>query len=181
MPSTSVPPPVMEVLPAEQVRDPDLWIVAAAWATIVFAAIQILLFAFGRDQGIYAMVASGLLDGKLPYRDVWDFKPPGVFLCYALSFALFGESMAAPRVLEVLGLVGLVFAFRRIALVYFDSKTAGLVGAAVAALTQAELEFWHTGQPETFGTYLIAAALVLTSHPYTRRRTRVWGWIGVGI
>lgn len=181
MPSTSVPPPAIDALPAEQVRDPDLWIVAAAWATIVFASIQILLFSFGRDQGIYAMVASGLLDGKLPYRDVWDFKPPGIFLCYGLSFALFGESMAAPRVLEVLGLVGLVFAFRRIASVYFDSKTAGMIGAAVAALTHAELEFWHTGQPETFGTYLIAAALVLASHPYTRRRTRVWGWVGIGV
>lgn len=180
MPSTSVPPPAIDALPAEQVRDPDLWIVAAAWATIVFACIQILLFSFGRDQGIYAMVASGLLDGKLPYRDVWDFKPPGIFLCYGLSFALFGESMAAPRVLEVLGLVGLVFAFRRIGSVYFDSKTAGTVGAAVAAMTHAELEFWHTGQPETFGTYLIAAALVLTSHSYTRRRTRLWGWVGIG-
>jgi len=181
MPSTSVPPPAIDALPAEQVRDPDLWIVAAAWATIVFAAIQILLFSFGRDQGIYAMVASGLLDGKLPYRDVWDFKPPGIFLTYALSFAVFGESMTAPRLLEVLGLLWLVFAFRRIASVYFDSKTAGMIGVAVAALTHAELEFWHTGQPETFGTYLIAAALVLTSHPYARRRTRVWGWVGIGV
>src|SRR6187455_481019 len=181
MPSASVPPPVIEVLPAEQVRDPDLWIVAAAWATIVFAAVQILLFSFGRDQSIYALVASGLCDGKLPYRDVWDFKPPGIFLTYALSFAVFGESMVGPRLLEVLGLLGLVFAFRRLASVYFDSKNAGLLGGAVAALTQAELEFWHTGQPETFGTYFIVAALVLTSHPYARRRMRYWGWVGIGV
>lgn len=181
MPSASVPPPTIEVLPAEQERDPDVWIVAAAWATIAFAGLQILLFSFGRDQGIYAMVASGLLDGKLPYRDVWDFKPPGIFITYATAFALFGESMLAPRVLEVAGLVGMVFCFRRLGSTFFDSKTAGLIGAAVAALTHAELEFWHSGQPETFGTYFIAAALVLTSHSYVRRRSRYWAWVGIGI
>lgn len=181
MPSTSVPPPAIDALPAEQSRDPDIWVVAAAWATIAFSALQILLFSFGRDQSIYAMVGSGLLQGELPYRDVWDFKPPGIFFAYALAFGVFGQSMLAPRILEVLGLVALVFAFRRLGLVLYGSRTAGLVGAAVAALAHAELEFWHTGQPETFGAYFTVVALVLTCHDYTRRRTRLWGWVGIGL
>jgi hypothetical protein len=37
------------------------------------AALQILLFGFGRDQGIYAVVGSGILRGEMPYRDLWDF------------------------------------------------------------------------------------------------------------
>ena len=181
VPSASVPPPAIDALPAEQSRDPDIWVVAAALATIAFSALQILLYSFGRDQSIYAMVGSGLLEGELPYRDVWDFKPPGIFFVYALAFGVLGQSMLAPRILEVLGLLGLVFAFRRLGLVLFGSRTAGLVGAAVAALAHAELEFWHTGQPETFGAYFIAAALVLTCHDYVRPRTRIWGWVGIGV
>jgi hypothetical protein len=181
MPSASVPPPAIDALPAEQSRDPDVWVVVAALATIAFSALQILLYSFGRDQSIYAMVGSGLLRGELPYRDVWDFKPPGIFFVYALAFAVFGQSMLAPRILEVLGLVGLVFAFRRLGLVLFGSRTAGLVGAAVAALVHAELEFWHTGQPETFGAYFIVAALVLTCHDYAHPRVRIWGWVGIGL
>lgn len=181
MPSTSVPPPAIDALPAEQSRDPDLWVVAAAWITIAFSALQILMYSFGRDQSIYAMVGSGLLQGQLPYRDVWDFKPPGIFFAYALAFAVFGQSMLAPRILEALGLLGLVFAFRRVGLVLFGSRTAGLVGAAVAALVHAELEFWHTGQPETFGAYFTVGALVLTCHEYAQPRTRLWGWVGIGV
>ncbi len=181
MPSTSVPPPAIDVLPAEGARDPDLWVIAAAWTTVVFALVQILMFPFGRDQGIYAMVASGLLDGKIPYRDVWDFKPPAIFFTYAASFLAFGESMLAPRVLEAFGLIGLVFGFRRLGLTYFGSRTAGLLGAAVAALTHAQLEFWHTGQPETFGTYLVVLAIVLTSHDFTRSRNRTLAWVAIGM
>jgi 4-amino-4-deoxy-L-arabinose transferase-like glycosyltransferase len=52
---------------------------------------------FERDEGTYATVAQGLLDGKVPYRDLFDNKPPLVYGWYAFSFALFGESTTAPR------------------------------------------------------------------------------------
>jgi 4-amino-4-deoxy-L-arabinose transferase-like glycosyltransferase len=54
---------------------------------------------FERDEGTYATVAQGLLDGKLPYRDLFDNKPPLVYGWYAISFLLFGESVIAPRLL----------------------------------------------------------------------------------
>ena len=62
MASASVPPSSAEVLHAERQQDPDSWLRAAAWLVITLSALQILLFSFGRDQGIYAMVATGILD-----------------------------------------------------------------------------------------------------------------------
>jgi len=56
-----------------------------------------------------------------------------------------------------------VFGFQRLAQVFFDKPKAGLVCGAVAALVHAELEFWHTAQPETFGGYLTIAALVVVT------------------
>ncbi|MGE0598949.1 MAG: ArnT family glycosyltransferase [Dehalococcoidia bacterium] len=50
-----------------------------------------------RDEGAYATVAQGLLHGQLPYRDLFDHKPPLVYVWYAASFVVFGETDAAPR------------------------------------------------------------------------------------
>ena len=114
-------------------------------------------------------MADGILHGKMPYRDLWDFKPPGIFLVYAAAQALLGKSMLAIRALEVAGLVGMVFAFRRLGETFTGERKVGLVGGAVAALTHAQLEFWHTAQPETFGGYLIVLGLMLTTNEPPRR------------
>lgn len=170
MPSESVRPPA-EVVPRLAVRDPDQWLALVCWLVIGFSGLSILLYSFGRDQGIYAVVADTILSGGMPYRDAWDFKPPGIFLTYALAQALFGKSMLAIRLLEVIVLVAAAFGFERLGQVFFDRPKAGLVAAAVAALVHAELEFWHTAQPETFAGYLtIAALVVVTLEPSTRRR-----------
>lgn len=57
---------------------------------------------FERDEGVYATVAQGLLKGQMPYRDLFDNKPPLVYGWYALSFVLFGERVVAPRILAAL-------------------------------------------------------------------------------
>jgi hypothetical protein len=180
MPSASVPPPAAEVLPREHVRDPDVWLELLAWSTIAFSAAQILLFSFGRDQSIYATVADGMLDGQVPYRDLWDFKPPGIFFVYAAAFAALGKSMMAPRLLEVAGLLLMVLGLRRLSSELFGSKTIGLVGGALAALVHAQLDFWHSGQPETFAGFLTVGALVLTVIEVPRR-FRYWSWAGIGV
>jgi 4-amino-4-deoxy-L-arabinose transferase-like glycosyltransferase len=57
---------------------------------------------FERDEGTYATVAQGLLDGQVPYRDLFDNKPPLVYGWYALSFLLFGEGVEGPRIVAAL-------------------------------------------------------------------------------
>jgi hypothetical protein len=57
---------------------------------------------FERDEGVYATIAQGLLEGKVPYRDLFDNKPPLVYGWYAFSFLLFGESVVAPRIVAAL-------------------------------------------------------------------------------
>lgn len=53
---------------------------------------------FERDEGVYATIAQGLLGGQVPYRDLFDNKPPLVYGWYAFSFLLFGETVVAPRI-----------------------------------------------------------------------------------
>lgn len=178
MPTESVRP-TADVVPRLAVRDPDQWLAVVCWLVVAFSSLSILLFSFGRDQGIYGVVADTMLKGGMPYRDAWDFKPPGIFIIYAFAQGLFGKSMLAIRLLEVIGLVATVFGLQRLGQVFFERPKAGLVAGAVAALVHAELEFWHTAQPETFGGFLTVAALVVvTLEPAVRRRWLVP--LGVG-
>ena len=103
----------------------------AALATI--AALPVLLALpflseplFG-DEGVYAVVASGLLDGELPYRDLFDNKGLLLYASYALSFLLWGESVEAPQLLAALALSATAL------LVYVEGRLLLSRGAALAA------------------------------------------------
>ena len=146
---------------------------------------QILMFKYGRDQGIYATVAATMLRGGMPYRDAWDFKPPGIYVIYAFARAALGPGQWAIRVVEVLGLAAVVYGFVVLSRRFFDSTAAGILGGALAVLVHAELEFWHTAQPESFGGMLTVFALVLaTFEPAeddSRRRKKLLGsWAAAG-
>jgi hypothetical protein len=138
-------------------------LLAVSVAAIVYLFVQIMMFRYGRDQGIYATVADAVLRGKMPYRDVWDFKPPGIYLIYAVTRAVFGSGQWAIRLVEVAGLASAVGAFVVLAKRFFSDWRIGIIGGALAVLVHAELEFWHTAQPESFGGMLIAWALVLAT------------------
>lgn len=126
----------------------------ACLAVVVASAVQIALFDHGRDQGIYALVSRTLLEGGMPYRDAFDFKPPGIFVIYAAARLLSGSAEWGIRALEVAGLLAMVAAMVSLAERAWEDRTAGWLAGALTALVHAQLEFWHTAQPESFGGML---------------------------
>ena len=55
----------------------------------------------GTDQGLWASAARALSRGQLLYRDVWDQKPPGIFLLYLSAFDVLGWTPAAVNWLDI--------------------------------------------------------------------------------
>ncbi|HEU4533547.1 MAG TPA: hypothetical protein VFS00_05490, partial [Polyangiaceae bacterium] len=139
---------------------PERWLGGACLVLIAYFLVHLAAFHYGRDQGIYAVVGEGMTRGLAPYKDRWDFKPPGIFLLYACARGLFGGSVHAVRALETMGWVSLVGAFWLLAKRYVGAGWPGLLGGLLAVLTHVQLEFWHTGQPESFGAVALAWALV---------------------
>jgi len=88
-------------------------LLSMAILAIIFFLAHLLTFEYGRDQGIYTLAGDSLLEGKTPYKDIWDFKPPGIFFVYALARSLFGTGVEAVRILEALGLIGLFLGFQQ--------------------------------------------------------------------
>ena len=158
---------------------------AVSLGTIAYLFVQILMFRYGRDQGIYATVADAILRGGMPYRDAWDFKPPGIYVVYAMARAVFGSGQWGIRLVEIAGLASLVGAFVILSRRFFSDWRIGILGGALAVLVHAELEFWHTAQPESFGGILTAWALVLAtfepkeSDPIGRSK-QLNAWVAAG-
>ncbi len=82
----------------------------------IAAAVLVLLFGvlawfrgaepLGVDQGLFACFGRWVPEGWLPYRDIWDSKPPLILYTYPLAFTLLGRSAAALWTFESLWLLG---------------------------------------------------------------------------
>lgn len=49
------------------------------------------IFGPGQDQSVFLTLGQGLLDGRQPYVDLWDHKPPMIYVIAALASALPGD------------------------------------------------------------------------------------------
>jgi hypothetical protein len=56
---------------------------AALLIAVGWSLAHLLHFGYGRDQGIYHVVADEMRRGGAPYRDAWDFKPRASSSCSA--------------------------------------------------------------------------------------------------
>jgi len=160
--------------PSSRRAEQILFILLGLLSALLLA--QLLDFGYGRDQALYAVVSDAILRGDAPYRDAWDFKPPGIYFTYAFARAVFGQSVSAVRMLEALGLVSLFFAYAVFSRRHVGSRRAGILGASAAILAYVPLEFWYTGQPEGFGAIALAWALVCATYeppPSAGRRGQV--------
>ena len=56
-----------------------------------------------RDESTFILVAQSWVDGHLPYTELWDLKPPLVYLFFASIISIFGKSFVAIRAIGALG------------------------------------------------------------------------------
>ncbi len=143
---------------------------------IVFAAILLLAVLVSRlqtfgdpvlgfDEQYYLLVAQRMLHGSLPYVDIWDRKPIGLFLVYAAAILPGGNPFLSYKLLAALFVWGTAFAIWRGA-----RRDAGPFGAAVAALLYV---FWlnfmegEGGQAPVFYDLPVLLAALLTRRAFT--------------
>lgn len=81
-----------------------------------------------RDSGVFLYVATRILEGDIPYRDLWDHKPPGVFYVDALALAIGQGSWWAVWGMELL------FVLFAAACAYFVCLRYGRLPAALSTV-----------------------------------------------
>lgn len=94
--------------PADLIGPPDVFGLAAV---ILGFALLIRLGDFGNpiaglDEQFYLLVGDRMWAGAWPYLDIWDRKPAGLFVLYALIAALPGNGVVAYQLAATLALAG---------------------------------------------------------------------------
>ncbi len=67
---------------------------------ICLLALPVITYPLGRDQGEFATIGRGILNGRVPYTELWNPKPPAVFYVYALAMRLLGQTAMALRAID---------------------------------------------------------------------------------
>lgn len=153
---------------------------------------------FEPDQGAYATIARGWLEGAVPYRDLWDNKGPLLFLWYAASFKWLGLNVMAPRVLAAAA-AGLSVPFVWGAARTLLGRREATLAAGLFAFSFANVYLQVTANAEVFmllpltaGLWAFAmgarsgnlwwfvAAGVFTSLAVFTRQSAAWAFLGYG-
>lgn len=117
---------------------------------------------FERDEGVYATVAQGLLSGQIPYRDLFDNKPPLVYAWYALSFLVFGEQVFAPRLFAAALLAGAAFVIFLQVRLLFPPRVAYLAAGLFALAMGVPYVALHANTEALMMLPLMASLLAFT-------------------
>jgi 4-amino-4-deoxy-L-arabinose transferase-like glycosyltransferase len=98
-----------------------------ALVAVIAAALPVLAYPPGRDQGMYANIGRAILDGGVPYKAMWDIKPPPIYYLYAFVIGLFGPAAWSIRMLDFLFAPLTLYALYRIGLRLMNRRAALLV------------------------------------------------------
>lgn len=112
------------------------------------------------DEQFYRLAGERMLDGAMPYVDIWDRKPIGLFLLFAGAAAIGGSHALSYQLLATVfaGLTGWVVALlaRRLTRRSFAPSLAGVLYIAWLNLLQGE-----GGQASVFYALPVALAALL--------------------
>lgn len=86
---------------------------ASPWFVLVFFPVFVVLLRWSAfyhsvidwDESLYLLVADRWLDGYPPYTAIWDNKPPGIYVLFAIALKLFGRSVISIRILACIAII----------------------------------------------------------------------------
>ncbi len=126
------------------------------------------------DESTFILMGQSILDGHLPYTELWDLKPPLVFLFHACAIALLGKSIVSVRIAGAL-CVAVTALF-----IYLTGKTlwnhhTGILGATLFIALSTLLPSGQATMSEHIATVPLVGALSLL---ITRRSTPRFLFLG---
>ena len=118
------------------------------------------------DEQYYLVIGDRLLHGAIPYVDVWDRKPVGLFLIYAGIRLLGGAGIYQYQIVATLFAWGTALIVRQLARKVASDRAAWIAGAIYLLW----LDFFtgQGGQSPVFYNLLVAGAGLMTLNAVSR-------------
>lgn len=132
---------------------------------LTIAAVMLRCWDFGNpvihvDEQYYLLVGDRMLHGALPYIDIWDRKPIGLFLIFAAIRLLPGDGILAYQLIATGFAAATAWCVWRAARMT-GATPSGALAAGIAYLIWVSLLGGRGGQSPVFYNLLMAAAMLL--------------------
>jgi 4-amino-4-deoxy-L-arabinose transferase-like glycosyltransferase len=99
----------------------------------------------GIDQSLWASAVRGMSRGQLLYQDVWEQRPPGIYLTYLAAFHVFGWTTATVAWLDIIASALTTVIIFAVVQALSTRLTAALAAALYAVLTMPSWLYGHSG------------------------------------
>ncbi|HZU64033.1 MAG TPA: glycosyltransferase family 39 protein [Novosphingobium sp.] len=131
------------------------------------------------DEQFYLLVGDRMLHGQLPYIDIWDRKPIGLFLLYGAIRLLGGEGIVQYQLVALAFTVATSLAIFRMARMIAPSSGAFWAGVGYQLYLSAY--FCFGGQAPVFYNLLVALSALgmVNILGSASARRLVWGGLGL--
>ncbi|MEZ0314675.1 MAG: ArnT family glycosyltransferase [Myxococcota bacterium] len=116
------------------------------------------------DESTFILMGQSLVDGHLPYVELWDNKPPLCFVPFALVIALFGKSIVAVRALGLTCVVACAWLVRCIAL-RLGGRSLGFTSGVACIVLVSYSPSGMATMSEVLAIVPLAGALALALRP----------------
>ena len=126
-----------------------------------------------RDEGVFVYVGQGILEGKLPYRDLWDHKGPLIYYLNALGLWLAQGRLWGIWLVEAF-ILGAALALLYRLLRGILPRQAALAGLLIWAAGYASVMGGNIVEEYALLPSVLSLALVVR-----RRQRRAGFWLGV--
>ncbi|MFO6448500.1 ArnT family glycosyltransferase [Erythrobacter sp. NE805] len=115
------------------------------------------------DEQLYSVIGSGMLEGKVPFTDLWDRKPWGLFAIYAFAHAIGGPGPAAYQGLAAVFTVAGAAMLYHMARDLTDRVTA--LGAGMLYILMLSIYGAYSANSEAFFLPMVIAMALLVRDP----------------
>lgn len=144
---------------------------------VLIVAFPIVTYPIGRDQGMYANIGKSILQGGIPFVDMWDIKPPPIYYIYATGIALFGTSTQAIRAIDLtlvpFGMLGLYLLASQM-----KNRQVGLFAALLYAVFYFNDGFQNLSQSDSLATIPAIWIAYATFRASNSELGSKFAWIG---
>ena len=155
-----------------------LWAAVTVVGVIFLLRIPNIVQPMGPDQGVYATIGWALQLGLDLYRDLFEQKPPGIYLAYLSGFLVFGNEVSSIFWIDYLAGAATVAAIFLVGRELAGARFGGLAAALVAfalmpAARHAYGGFLERAVTESFIVPLAATSAWITALAFARRDPRL--------
>ena len=151
------------------------WIFAFALGVFVTQVGSLAQERASWDESTFIVMAAHVLDGNLPYVELFDNKPPMIFFLLAGAMAVFGESLPVARAVGGAFLLVSCIAVFAIARRRTGPVAAGLGVLALIAVHTPGVARWTDVDKPAAAMLMVALWLLLA------RRERLWAVAAAGL